>query len=405
MARRIPDLAAANPVIMGLLEYVLDKRDDQILSGEEKSIAITLGSPKSAPRALRAALTPFTDPAYDDCELWDELVWLSRDYRCFKIKEPARRPSGSAPWQGVRLFFEDSCEAMIREWLDRPRPHRVDPEWQAALTRFATRFENPEAFPPGGLELDAGFDGYEQLLACWARLGEELAHSGGMSWRQLSARCFFGDSKYLDADGHQALARALFPELCERVQERSLLMHLYLPSQSERVVMVENQDSFLMLADCQPKATALVYIEGYRGGAARVRLPGVARFSTLNDIAEPARREFIRWWQGQAEQELPAYFWGDLDYEGMQIAAALRRSFTSLDCWRPGYAPMLERLCSGGGHRPLQAKKNRQRAIESTGCDYADTELIPALWHTGCYVDQESVTPEELHAAAAKVDF
>mgnify|MGYP000657146235 CR=1 FL=1 len=404
MTRRIPDLAAANPVIMGLLEYVLDRRDEQILSGEEKPIAMTL-DPHKAPRALRAALVSFADPAYDDGELWDELKWLSQDYRCFSIRPPARRSAGAAPWQGARLYFEDSREAMIREWLDRPRPQRVDPEWQAALIRFAARFENPEALPrgglpSGGLELDAGFDSFEELLACWASVGGELDRGESLSWRQLSARCFLGDSKYLDGEGRQALVRALFPSLCGRVHERPLLMHLYLPQHTERVLLVENQDSFLMLADCRPERTALVYIEGYRGGAARVRAPGVARFSTLNDAPPAARRGFLQWWQGQGAVELPAYFWGDLDYEGMQIAAALRRSFADLACWRPGYQLLLEQLLAGGGHLPQQPRKTGQRPIEHTGCEYADGKLIPALWQSGRFVDQEAVPPEKLLAAA-----
>lgn len=410
MTRQIPELAAANPVIMGLLEYVLDRRDEQILTGEEKPIGMTL-DPRKAPRALRAALAPFTDPVYDDGELWDELVWLSRDYRCFSIKPPGRRPAGGAAWEGARLYFEDSREPMIREWLDRSRPVRLDPEWQAALTKFAGRFEVPDAFPPGGLELDPGFEDFEQMLACWADLGEELDRAEGrpaegrpaerLSWRQLSARCFLGDSKYLDGDGRQALVRALFPSLCGRVHERPLLMHLYLPAQTERVLLIENQDSFLMLAECGPEHTALVYIEGYRGGAARVRTPGVARFSTLNNAPQTVRRDFLQWWQGQGPVELPVYFWGDLDYEGMQIAAALKRSFANLVCWRPGYEPLLERLHAGGGHLPQQTRKMGQRAIESTGCEYADGKLIPALRQTGCCVDQEAVTPERLLAAVS----
>ena len=397
MASRIPELAAANPLIMDLLEYVLERRDRQILAGEEKEIALTL-DPKRAPRDLRAALAPLSDPLYDDGELWDELQWLASDFRFFKIRPPKRPRAGSAPWEGVRLYFVDSREQMVRDWLDRPRPMLVDPQWQQALTENAGQFENPEAFPPGGLELDSGFDGYPQLLACWAAIGRELSSADNFSWRQLSARCFLGDSKYLDSDTRQALVRMLFPGLCARVRERPLLMHLDLPARLEQVILVENQDSFLALADCLPERTAVVYSEGYRGGAMRVRVPGVARFSTLNPAPELPRRDFLQWWQGEHAVELPVYFWGDLDFEGMQIAAALRRSFTELECWCPGYELMLERLCAGGGHPPRLAGKSGQRVIEHTGCDYADRQLIPALNRTGCCVDQEVVTTAELRS-------
>lgn len=397
MARQIPDWAAANPVIMGLLEFVLEKRDRQILTGEEKAIGITL-NPQNAPRALRAALAPFSDPIHDDGLLWDELKWLASEYRCFSIKAPGRRSAGRAPWEGVRLNFQDASEPLIRDWLQRPRPVMVNPQWRVALARLEGRFENAHGFPPDGLDLDPGFEDFEQLLACWASVGEELERSENLSWRQLSARCFLGDSKYLDSAWRQSLAFALFPSTGGKVRERPLLMHLYLPAQTEQVLLIENQDSFLWLADQEPAVTALVYIEGYRGGAARVRVPGIARFSTLNAVALDVRRDFLQWWQGQTSRELPVYFWGDLDYEGMHIAAALRRSFADLECWRPGYQPLLERLRSGGGHLPQQAGKERHKAIQSTGCDYADRSLIPALMESGRSVDQEAVTAEQLFA-------
>ncbi|SHG25027.1 hypothetical protein SAMN04487965_3618 [Microbulbifer donghaiensis] len=397
MGRQIPEWVAANPVIAGLLKYVLDRRDEQILAGEQKQIRITL-NPDKAPRALRAALAPFSDPAYDDGELWDELVWLSRDYQCFSIKPPARRSVGAAAWKGAHLYFSEGCEQLVRDWLQRERPLLVDPEWQAALARFSQHFESVEVFPPGGLELDPGFENFEQLLGCWARVRQELDCGGSLSWRQLSARCFLGDSKYLDSSWRQSLVRGLFPSRSGKICERPLLMHLYLPVRVEQVLLIENQDSFLLLADLQPGSTALVYIEGYRGGAARVRAPGVARFSTVNDASTVVRREFLQWWQGQADRELPVYFWGDLDCEGMHIAAALRHSFRALDCWRPGYMSLLDRLRAGGGHLPEQAGKQGQKSISSTGCEYADRVLIPAIRASGRYVDQEAIAHEQLTA-------
>lgn len=398
MGRQIPDWVAANPVIMGLLEYVLEKRDKQVLLRQVKPIAITL-IPQKASRALRAALAPFSDPSHDDGLLWDELKWLSTEYRCFTIKPSARPKPGRAPWEGARLYFEDSREAFIREWLQRPRPVEVNQRWRAALTQFVERFENMEAFPPEGLVLDAGFKNFEMLLGCWASVGEVLDCTNGLSWRQLSARSFFGDSKYLDGEARRSLVRALFPSRSGRIHERPLLMHLYLPAQPERVLLIENQDSFLMLAECEPEDMALVYIEGYRGGAARVRAVGVTRFSTVNNASSAQRRDFLQWWQGQASKELPVYFWGDLDFEGMHIAAALRRSFLNLVCWRPGYEALLSRLEAGAGHLPQQAKKDGQRLIESTGCEYADLRLIPSLRKIGRFVDQEAVFAQELLGA------
>ncbi|MFC6979881.1 hypothetical protein [Microbulbifer taiwanensis] len=274
MARQLPEWAAANPVIMGLLEYVLEKRDKQILSGDEKPISVTL-NPQNPPRALRAALAPFNDPTHDDGLLWDELKWLANEYRCFSIRPAGRRSAGRAPWEGARLSFRDASEPLIRDWLQRPRPLLVNPQWRMALARFEGYFENVDAFPVDGLDLEPGFEDFEELLACWSSIGRELETSSNMSWRQLSARCFLGDSKYLDSGWRQSLVSALFPSMGNRIRERPLLMHLYLPAQMERVLLIENQDTFLWLADLEPAVTALVYIEGYRGGAARVRAPAL----------------------------------------------------------------------------------------------------------------------------------
>lgn len=40
---------------------------------------------------------------------------------------------------------------------------------------------------------------------------------------------------------------------------------------------------------------------------------------------------------------------------------------------------MVERLTRGEGYSPSESGKERQRPIDSTGCPYADNELIPTL--------------------------
>jgi hypothetical protein len=50
---------------------------------------------------------------------------------------------------------------------------------------------------------------------------------------------------------------------------------------------------------------------------------------------------------------------------------------------------MIARLKSGDGHSPAESGKERQRLIETTGCPYADSELLPALKASQQFVDQE----------------
>jgi hypothetical protein len=50
---------------------------------------------------------------------------------------------------------------------------------------------------------------------------------------------------------------------------------------------------------------------------------------------------------------------------------------------------MLVRLNTGEGHAAEEAKKTGQKPIQSTGCRYADSVLIPALVEHGRFIDQE----------------
>ena len=96
---------------------------------------------------------------------------------------------------------------------------------------------------------------------------------------------------------------------------------------------------------------------------------------------------FRDWLWGNGK--LPAWFWGDLDFSGMRILAALRAVFDGLRAWEPGYQPMLARLELGEGHSPEAAGKEGQLCMQSTGCEFADTQLLPVLLNKGLFVDQE----------------
>jgi hypothetical protein len=87
--------------------------------------------------------------------------------------------------------------------------------------------------------------------------------------------------------------------------------------------------------------------------------------------------------------DFPAYFWGDLDWSGMRILAAMRGTFQELQAWQPGYAEMLASLRAGSGHSPEAAQKRGQRPLKTTGCAYADEQLLPELRAQAKFVDQE----------------
>lgn len=74
----------------------------------------------------------------------------------------------------------------------------------------------------------------------------------------------------------------------------------------------------------------------------------------------------------------------------MAILVALRSSFPGTVAWQLGYQPMLASLRGGNGHRPEEADKRGQTPVSSTGCEYTDNSLIPALQTLNAFVDQEA---------------
>jgi hypothetical protein len=95
-----------------------------------------------------------------------------------------------------------------------------------------------------------------------------------------------------------------------------------------------------------------------------------------------------RWLFGPSQ--LPVFFFGDLDYAGMQILGSLRTVFPGAAAWRPGYERLADVLMQGGGHAPAQAAKELQTDPGNTGCAFADGELLPLIRRHGRFVDQEA---------------
>lgn len=160
----------------------------------------------------------------------------------------------------------------------------------------------------------------------------------------------------------------------------------------EGVLFIENQATFEQaIRDTSRRfaGLALVFASGFKGSAKRLRTKnGVSIYFSIEGRLEPAATQrFLNWLFGQIEQ--PTWFWGDLDYAGMQILASLRRTFPGLEAWEPGYGPMLSLLKSGGGHAPESGGKQLQRQTYTTGSQLADEALIPAMVVVGRFVDQE----------------
>lgn len=360
-------------------------------------------------RKLHAKNFPalFDYSALDEIEfLWEAILELASEPYAVWCDSQKRELRSYEPQSARSLEFNLAAESKVRLWLNCPLISPQEHAWINALEqRLATVEGSEDLFFASAFLRSAGYPGIyppqallESLanLKCFLDSGVEKP----LTWRQLSARFFFGDSKYLDLSGRQQWLITLFPHLQLLIASRALLLNVHLVSDPVGVLIIENQDSFCWLRGQENnipciKQLHLVYGQGFTGSAQRVRDPAYTHFNIGGD--NKAREDFEQhWFSFTQESALPYYFWGDLDFAGLSILKALRQQFPSLTAWQPGYQPMLRALRVGVGHLPGQAGKENQLNPAESGCNYADAYLLPALIETGLYLDQEWVSADLL---------
>ena len=245
-----------------------------------------------------------------------------------------------------------------------------------------------------GLPLDAASQSLEQL--------HTLCRAGkAMALREASARVFQGRAKLLDS--REELLR-LLGATAGQFSEPPVQLLLAPPASGgpfTQVLFVENLVSFEHMADTRAPAwrdSLLVYAAGFRGSARRLRSRSGCRLYLRAGVAADSLPAVERWlFDGE---ERPVHFFGDLDFAGMAILASLREVFAQAVAWTPGYRVLAELLAQGGGHTPELAAKTRQDDPGTTGCPYADVDLLPLMRAQGRFVDQEvfdlSGTPDAI---------
>lgn len=373
------------PALIGLLGRFLDMLDANRMRLKLKV------SEKTLPE-----LFDFQD---EDTEfLWSLVQSLDRDYHLLTIKLARVQPF-QPEYQDAVLQFQPEKEPVARAWLERPAFDPYLHIWQERLKTLGKAFED------GGAALVAtpvrSLYGADRTLKAFSTIGRELVRP--ISLRTLSARCFWGDSKFLDQ--REDLVRTLFPEASKHLLPRPLLVVASVNGPLQQVVFVENQDSFLTLAGQKLPDTAVIYSAGFRGSAAGARSSGRVTFTFLESQQDgqsdpPAAQALRRWWS-DTTSDLPTYFWGDLDFAGMAILKALRQSFVDIRAWQPGYLPLTRRLEQRLGHPQTHGGKERQVDPQFTGCPFADNILLPAMRESSQFIDQEAVTVGELNGQAA----
>lgn len=373
--RTRPRWVDEEPAILGLLDTFLHKLE----KGHRLTMRI---NSKTLPEL-------FDFNAADVKYLWSLVKSLNNEYHIVSIRYARNKPF-QEPYDNAQLVFNPEKEELVRDWLNRPALDPYALVWQETLHKLKDRFEDHGQTLAEQMVRLAD-KGPEETLRAFARISGELQKP--ITLRALSARCFWGDSKFLDQ--REQLVRDLFPGASRNLLPRPVLLTVHLSAPFERVLFVENQDTFLMLCQACLHGTVLIYSAGFRGSAQRIRERGCAAFSYTGDTS--VQESFEDWWfTRDPAARIKPRFWGDLDFAGMAILTALKHSFTDIDGWKPGYNALMERLEQGLGHDHETSGKERQPDPYLTGCEYADLELLPAIRESGQFIDQEAVLAREL---------
>ncbi len=368
------------PEILKLLNLLIDKLDKSQLQGKTSTNSLKLDK-RTFPDLFDAAFEA------DKENFWSQLQQL-QTWGWLNIKTD-KVQAGKAGYElNPRLLIAD--EAALRQVTARPEPIKSAQQlWREAIFEFLTIDETlRESIANQKLEITGktAVEIVERLNLLPTLVDEPLL------LREVSARLFWGHSKVLD--NRQALIAAILDvEECP-FPEAPIQLQVFLPEGDfTGVLYIENLVCFEQATrDVSGRfaGLALVFASGFKGSAKRLRLKTGASvyFAGHGSLSIQSSQRFLSW-LFDANETLPCWFWGDLDYSGMQILKSLRHSFKDIEAWQPGYQPMLEALLAGHGHTPEEAGKVNQKPINNTGSIYADRELLIAIKKHRKFVDQE----------------
>ena len=332
------------------------------------------------------------DPQY----LWHLLKTLDNEYHVLSINKQRSR-AGQRSYENAQLSLNPEKEALVRSWLNRPAFDPYTLTWKNGFEKIEHLFEDGGRALQQPLRVEG--KSADEVLKGFAALANEITKT--QTLRNLSAKCFWGDSKFLD--GKLDLISELFPHASHNILPRPILMNIALNDDFNEIIFVENQDTFLMLQclserDHRFSRTAFVYSSGFKGTSRTVRKRGHVLFSSCQATNASTRHRFEQWWHDKTLATTPCYFWGDLDYAGMAILKSLRQSFENIRAWQLGYELMMQFHSDGHGHKIRDSKKMKQLDPGTTGCALADDVLLPMIRSTQRFLDQEVIASRDFSA-------
>ncbi|VAW69623.1 hypothetical protein MNBD_GAMMA09-3374 [hydrothermal vent metagenome] len=304
----------------------------------------------------------------------------------FTLHKKRKRDINDPDYKDARIRFNPEAENTLRQWLNRPVKESELEQWRTLVEKNSLQFPG-DTQRLSARKIAVKGKSAEEVINGFLEIKKLVESRSPLTLRNLSARCFWQDSKFLDA--REELLKQLYPEL--NIKSRPVIINVYLPQAINGILFIENQDNYTRGINATPeslKNMALIYSAGFKLSAERIRSREDACFHYHGQINEDIKTQLSQWWHNNTEN-WPVFFWGDLDYSGMDILKKLKQRFSTIRAWQPGYQPMLEALLSGGGHTPEASGKQEQKDTGNTGCAYADEALLPALRASQRFIDQE----------------
>ncbi len=324
-----------------------------------------------------------------------ETTWILVQDLCkgkskiFDFNKSQRRISIDYPYLNGQLHFLPHTEYLLRYWLGAPSKKSKLESWRLIINENKGSFRGDISKLSEKLISVTGYSN-EEVISRFIKINDYLYTE--LTLRNLSACCFWQDSKFLD--GREELIYALYPEI--KIISRPVLVNVFLPEEVQGVLFIENQDNYTQGIKAiggiseKMKNFALVFSFGNKLSAERVRTKkGVSFHFDASSFSEQ-KEVFENYWFRNSKG-WPIYFWGDLDNSGMDILLNLKKSFDTIEAWQAGYEPMLKLLEDNEGHTAIQTGKQNQKLPSETGCHYADNTLLPALKEYQRFVDQECI--------------
>ena len=318
-------------------------------------------------------------------QTWTLLKSLAQDYQVLNIRLHKKRNPLDPEYFNARLRLNAGAEPILRQWLQRPYKTPPLQQWRDAVDQARDRFPGDTA-KLASRPISLSDKSAEQIVQAFAKIVDYQQQN--LSLRQLSSVCFWGRSKFLD--GRRDLIESLFPDI--KLNPRPVVVNIFLPRRIDGVLFIENQDSYTCAMQGRPGEVnnlALVYSAGFKSSATRIRNRGGVSLHFTGPGVSVHQEAFERRWHDESPSDWPMWFWGDLDYAGMNILKQLIKRFPALRAWQPGYQKLLQHLRDANAYAGGEEDGLNQIDPQITGCPYADECLLPAIRETDLFVDQE----------------